>query len=144
MTSGRASSRDELPGESSTRRPADRSTSGPSATRPLTAVYQRYAAPPAMSPNQAGGYPSVVPFDGLLSPLHWLIIGVVALLVLGPDRLPQAGREAAKAYRFVRDAGSAITNEISGFLGVDSRLLDDRVKGEADDGRPVDWVKPKR
>jgi len=144
MTSGRASSRDELPGESRTRRPADQLTSGPQRDPSAHGGASTLRRATRDVTNKAGGYPSVVPFDGLLSPLHWLIIGVVALLVLGPDRLPQAGREAAKAYRFVRDAGSAITNEISGFLGVDSRLLDDRVKGEADDGRPVDWVKPKR
>jgi TatA/E family protein of Tat protein translocase len=85
-----------------------------------------------------------VPFDGALSPLHWLIIGVVALLVLGPDRLPQAGREAATAYRFIREAGSAITNELSGLLGVDDRATDDRVTDANNDGRPVDWVEPRR
>jgi Sec-independent protein translocase protein TatA len=58
-----------------------------------------------------------MPFDGALSPLHWLIVATVALLVLGPDQLPRAGREAAKAFRLVRDARTAITGELATLLG---------------------------
>jgi len=47
-----------------------------------------------------------MPFDGALSPLHWLIIELVALLVVGPERLPQAAREGAKAFRTIRDTGA--------------------------------------
>ncbi len=42
----------------------------------------------------------LVPFEGLFSPLHWIIIAVVALIVLGPEELPTVARHAA---RFVRD-----------------------------------------
>jgi TatA/E family protein of Tat protein translocase len=39
-----------------------------------------------------------MPFDGAFSPLHWLIVGVIALLVLGPDQLPKLAREAGRLY----------------------------------------------
>ena len=38
-----------------------------------------------------------MPFDGAFSPLHWLIVGVVALLVLGPDQLPKLARSLGSA-----------------------------------------------
>jgi Tat protein translocase TatB subunit len=52
----------------------------------------------------------------MFSPLHWFIVGVVALLVLGPDRLPQAVREAAKFFRRASDVRESITNEIRNAL----------------------------
>jgi TatA/E family protein of Tat protein translocase len=58
-----------------------------------------------------------MPFDGAFSPLHWLIVATVALLVLGPDQLPRAGREAAKAFRLVRSARTTITDELANLLG---------------------------
>ena len=57
-----------------------------------------------------------MPFDGLFSPLHWLIIGVVALVVLGPKEIPQAAREFGKMMKFVRDARSTLTDEVGRFL----------------------------
>ncbi len=41
----------------------------------------------------------IVPLDGAFSPLHWLIVGVVALLVLGPEQLPKMARQAGRAYK---------------------------------------------
>ena len=43
-----------------------------------------------------------MPFDGAFSPMHWLIIGVVALLVLGPNQLPDLARRAGQFVREVR------------------------------------------
>jgi sec-independent protein translocase protein TatA len=37
--------------------------------------------------------------EGLFSPLHLLIILVIALIVLGPKRLPEAGRGLGEAIR---------------------------------------------
>jgi TatA/E family protein of Tat protein translocase len=34
-----------------------------------------------------------MPFDGAFSPVHILIVLVVALLVLGPDQLPKLARQ---------------------------------------------------
>jgi TatA/E family protein of Tat protein translocase len=40
-----------------------------------------------------------VPFDGAFSPIHILIVAVVALLVLGPEQLPKIARQAGQGFR---------------------------------------------
>jgi TatA/E family protein of Tat protein translocase len=40
-----------------------------------------------------------VPLDGAFSTLHWLIVAVVALLVLGPEQLPRLARRAGETMR---------------------------------------------
>ena len=48
-----------------------------------------------------------MPFvDNILQPTHLLLILVVALLVLGPKRLPEAGRALGKGIRDFRTAMS--------------------------------------
>ena len=42
--------------------------------------------------------------EGILSPTHLLLILVVALIVLGPKRLPQAGRGLGSAIRGFKDS----------------------------------------
>ena len=41
---------------------------------------------------------------GIESPLHLLFIGAVALIVLGPKRLPELARALGKGMREFRDA----------------------------------------
>jgi sec-independent protein translocase protein TatA len=41
---------------------------------------------------------------GLESPLHWLVVAVIALLVLGPKRLPDAGRALGSGIREFKDS----------------------------------------
>jgi sec-independent protein translocase protein TatA len=43
-------------------------------------------------------------FTDILQPTHLLIILVVALVVLGPKRLPEAGRSLGKGLRDFKDA----------------------------------------
>ena len=40
-----------------------------------------------------------MPFDGAFSPVHIIIVAVVALLVLGPEQLPKIARQAGQGYR---------------------------------------------
>ena len=40
-----------------------------------------------------------MPLDGAFSPLHWLIVAVIALVVLGPEELPKLAKMAGRAYR---------------------------------------------
>jgi sec-independent protein translocase protein TatA len=40
-----------------------------------------------------------LPFDGAFSPVHILVVAVVALLVLGPEQLPKIARQAGQGYR---------------------------------------------
>ena len=36
---------------------------------------------------------------GLESPMHWLVVAVIALIVLGPKRLPETGRALGRGIR---------------------------------------------
>jgi sec-independent protein translocase protein TatA len=38
-------------------------------------------------------------FEGLLSPMHLVIILIIALVVVGPKRLPETGRGLGEAIR---------------------------------------------
>lgn len=67
-------------------------------------------------------------FEGLLSPTHLIIILVIALIVLGPKRLPEAGRGLGQAIRGFRESIS----------GSDSDEDEDRMRApEAPAPRPV-------
>ena len=46
-------------------------------------------------------------FSGLENPVHWLVIAAVALLVLGPKRLPEVGRSLGRGIREFKDSISA-------------------------------------
>ena len=50
-------------------------------------------------------------FTDILQPTHLLIILVVALLVLGPKRLPEAGRSLGKSLRDFKDALNGAADE---------------------------------
>lgn len=43
-------------------------------------------------------------FSGLESPVHWLIVGVIALVVLGPKKLPEVGRSLGSGLRGFRES----------------------------------------
>jgi sec-independent protein translocase protein TatA len=43
-------------------------------------------------------------FTDILQPTHLLIILIVALVVLGPKRLPEAGRSLGRSLRDFKDA----------------------------------------
>ncbi|MCW3050032.1 MAG: Twin-arginine translocation protein TatA [Solirubrobacterales bacterium] len=42
--------------------------------------------------------------EGLFSPMHLIIILAIALIVLGPKRLPEAGRGLGEAIRGFRES----------------------------------------
>jgi TatA/E family protein of Tat protein translocase len=50
-------------------------------------------------------------FTDILQPTHLLIILVVALVVLGPKRLPEAGRSLGKGLRDFKDALNGAVHE---------------------------------
>ncbi|MGV1003532.1 MAG: Sec-independent protein translocase protein TatB [Candidatus Nanopelagicales bacterium] len=55
---------------------------------------------------------------------EFVVIGVVALLVFGPDRLPQAAAQAGRFVRQLREAATAARAEVSAAAGLDSAELD--------------------
>jgi sec-independent protein translocase protein TatA len=44
-------------------------------------------------------------------PLEWLVIGVIALIVLGPKRLPEAARSVGRGFRELKEALSSEPEE---------------------------------
>jgi sec-independent protein translocase protein TatA len=67
-------------------------------------------------------------FTGLESPTHWLILGIVALLVFGPKRLPELGRSLGTGLRGFRDGLSGGSTEAPAAAPDDERepQLDER------------------
>ncbi len=43
-------------------------------------------------------------FDGAFSPFHWLIVLAIALVVFGPKRVPEIGKNLGTAIRGFREA----------------------------------------
>ncbi|HEX9045080.1 MAG TPA: twin-arginine translocase TatA/TatE family subunit [Candidatus Limnocylindrales bacterium] len=50
---------------------------------------------------------------GGITPAHLVLILIVALLVIGPGKLPETGAALGKAIRQFRDAASGIADEAS-------------------------------
>ena len=50
--------------------------------------------------------------ENLLSPGHLILLGIVALLVIGPKRLPEVGKGIGKALREFKHATSDMTDEL--------------------------------
>jgi sec-independent protein translocase protein TatA len=55
-------------------------------------------------------------FGDIIQPTHLLFILVVALLVLGPKRLPEVGRSLGKGLRDFRSAMAGIEEHTAGLL----------------------------
>lgn len=61
---------------------------------------------------------------GIDSPVHLLFVGVIALLVLGPKKLPEVARALGKGIREFRETVGGTTGEA--------------VRGEVEPRRPED------
>jgi TatA/E family protein of Tat protein translocase len=48
---------------------------------------------------------------GIDSPVHLLFVGVIALLVLGPKKLPEVARALGKGVREFRETVGGVTGE---------------------------------
>ena len=42
--------------------------------------------------------------EGLLQPMHWVVILAIALVVFGPKRLPELGKGLGEAIRGFKDS----------------------------------------
>ncbi len=65
-------------------------------------------------------------FEGLLQPMHLLLILGIALIVFGPRRLPELGRSLGQSIRGFKDAMNedASSREAGQETGADRRLRD--------------------
>jgi sec-independent protein translocase protein TatB len=58
---------------------------------------------------------AIVPFD--LSMWKLMVLGVIALIVFGPDRLPQLARDAGRTLRQLRSMAQTARTELKAELG---------------------------
>jgi sec-independent protein translocase protein TatA len=47
----------------------------------------------------------------ILQPTHLIVVGIVALLVLGPKRLPEAGRAVGQGLKEFKSSVSGVDND---------------------------------
>ena len=87
-----------------------------------------------------------------VGPLEILVLAIVGLIVLGPDRLPGLAKDAARLVRTLRELATGARTQLKDELGpefadLDLRSLNPRTAlqrvllGE-DDPRPEAWVPP--
>jgi sec-independent protein translocase protein TatA len=43
-------------------------------------------------------------FEGALQPVHWLVVGAIALIFFGPQRLPELGKSLGQAIRGFKES----------------------------------------
>ena len=71
-----------------------------------------------------------------VGPLEILVILFVALVVFGPKKLPEIGRQVAKGVREFRNFQQGIRDEVGGAFGEHDHVND--VNGEDDQPRQID------
>jgi TatA/E family protein of Tat protein translocase len=54
-----------------------------------------------------------------MAPWHLLVVLVVALLVFGPAKLPEIGRQVGRGLREFRKVRDSFDDDLRGFLGHD-------------------------
>jgi sec-independent protein translocase protein TatB len=59
-----------------------------------------------------------------VGPMELLVLAVVGLIVLGPDRLPQLARDAARMLRTLRDMATGAREQLRDELGPEFADLD--------------------
>lgn len=92
-----------------------------------------------------------------VGPLEILVVLIVALVVFGPSKLPELGRQVARGYREFRKFQQGIRDDIEGVFRDDETHDDEAhdveghdveahdVEGAPDDGpRQIDAPKPDR
>jgi sec-independent protein translocase protein TatA len=57
--------------------------------------------------------------EGLLAPWHLVIVFVVAVLVFGPSKLPEIGRQVGRGLHEFRKVRDSFDENLRGFLGHD-------------------------
>lgn len=68
-----------------------------------------------------------------LGPGEILVVLVVALLVLGPDKLPEAARAAARFYKEIRNLSSSVRSQVEDALEINdhSPLRNNGIRDDA-------------
>lgn len=59
-----------------------------------------------------------------VGPMEFLILGIVAIIVLGPDRLPDIARDAARMLRTLRELATGARTQLRDELGPEFADMD--------------------
>lgn len=59
-----------------------------------------------------------------IGPLEFLVLGAVALMVFGPDKLPQLTKDAARMLRTLRDMAQGARSQLTEELGPEFQNFD--------------------
>jgi sec-independent protein translocase protein TatA len=76
-------------------------------------------------------------FEGLLQPMHLLIILVIALVVFGPSRLPELGRSLGKGVRDLKSSMGEIDDLKRSVTEVGDSLKADPSTPKKDPSKPA-------
>lgn len=82
--------------------------------------------------------------DGIfgIGPLELILIAIIALIVLGPERLPSVMREGARYIREIRKLGNELTSQFSDELKVLDEMNPRRLINEALEPKHDDTSRP--
>ena len=76
-----------------------------------------------------------------IGPLEILVIFIVALVVFGPSKLPQIGRQVGRGFREFRKFQASLRDDIEDAFRDDDEELDDG-QVESQPPRPLEAAKP--
>jgi sec-independent protein translocase protein TatA len=84
-----------------------------------------------------------------LGPAEIMVVLVVALIVLGPNRLPEAGRQLGRAMREVRRWSTRLQDEVRGTLDAEPEPMppaatSTTTPGVVETPKPVDLQSPEQ
>jgi sec-independent protein translocase protein TatB len=54
-----------------------------------------------------------------IGPLEFVVLAAIALIVFGPDKLPQLAKDAARTLRTLRDVAQGARSQLNSELGPD-------------------------
>ncbi len=63
-------------------------------------------------------------FEGLLQPTHLILILAIAIVIFGPGKLPQVGKELGRSVRGFREAMSEVTGPLDEVKGTVAEIKD--------------------
>lgn len=72
-------------------------------------------------------------FEGLLQPMHLIVILIIVLILFGPGKLPQIGEGLGKS---IREFKKALSGEDKNTIG-NEPTVDKRAENSKDDNKPA-------
>jgi Tat protein translocase TatB subunit len=77
-----------------------------------------------------------------VGPLEILVIAVIALVVFGPDKLPEIARQVGRTATELRRMATEVKDEFDGGFDMDEPVSVDRLPDGSEDGHEMDEPEP--